>query len=286
MIAMGNNRLMMIVAVIAGLLSTGLAFLYLQQTSLSIRNQQSEPLARIVVAMRDLPANTPLNVEEDLTVKVVPANTFEHLVKTSVKDSEMNSLEGVSLKYPVAASLPIQYSHMAEVLDLAVAPGARAMTIDVSDAGGLGGLLVPGDRVDVVVARRVQREASQDSFSGGTPNYDPNNPNASINAVLGQVLSQSMQAAQGGDFVADVVVSNVRVLAVGTNLALSRQQFRFGTSDQQFGQPQDSTVTLELTTEQALALVSSTGGGSNPVTLLLRPKEAGENPTGLSSLNR
>ena len=37
-----------------------------------------------------------------------------------------------------------------------------------------------------------------------------------------------------------------------------------------------STITLELTPEQAKKLIQATAGGSNPITLLLRPEDPGE----------
>jgi len=285
---MDKNRLMMIVAVIAGLLSMALAFMYLQRTSSNIRNQESQPVAKILVAMRDIPANTALVPEEDLIEKDIPARDFAYLAASAVSADEFNSLEGVKVRYPIAVSMPLLYSHLTEVVDLTISPGARAMTINVSDAGGLGGLLVPGDRVDVVVTRRLPKEQVNDPYAGISNNsFDMNNPQASINAVLGQVLSQSMGAAGGGgEWIADIIVSNVKVLAIGTKLSLSRQQFLFGPEESPYSSPAPSTVTLELTTEQALSLTGSTGSGSNPVTLLLRPKEIGESASGFQSTDR
>jgi len=284
---MDKNRLMMIVAVIAGLLSTTLAFVYLQRTSSNIRNSESQPTASILVARRDIPANTALVPEEDLDIEEIPARDFEFLAKTAVSEDEFNSLEGVKISHPIAVGTPLLYAHLTEVVDLTIAPGARAMTIDVSEAGGLGGLLVPGDRVDVVVTSKLPQEQTNDPYGGASSNsFDPNNPQASINAVLGQVLSQSMGAADGGNYIAEIAVSNVKVLAIGTKLSLSRQQFLFGPEESAFAAPSASTVTLELTTEQALSLTGQTGAGSNPITLLLRPKEIGESISGFQRSDR
>jgi len=276
---MANSRLMMMVAVVAGLLSTALAFVYLQQTRSSIENQQIERKERVLVAARDLDANTPINAEEDLRVEEIPARSFKFLAGAAVNAQERNSLEGRRIYTPIPAGMPLLYSHLTEIVDLTISPAARAMTIRVDEAGGLSGLLVPGDRVDVVVTRELPQDPGLSNVA--IPEFDPNRPEASIGAVLGQVMSQSIGSAANTEWIAEIIVSNVKVLAVGQKLSLSRQQFVFAPEDMGYGGDSSvSTITLELTTDQALLLTGSTGAGSNPITLLLRPKEAGESSRG------
>jgi pilus assembly protein CpaB len=67
--------------------------------------------------------------------------------------------EGAVLGMPVSAGHPLLASHFrhgaAGALAALVAPGMRAVSLAVSAASGLSGLVVPGDRVDVVVARTL-----------------------------------------------------------------------------------------------------------------------------------
>ena len=78
------------------------------------------------------------------------------------------------------------------------------------------------------------------------------------------------------------MLADVRVIAVGNKLNLSRQQLAFGKASR-MSQTAD-TVTIEVSPNEARELIKATAGGSNPVTLLLRPPViAGdtENPGGL-----
>jgi pilus assembly protein CpaB len=95
-----------------------------------------------------------------------------------------------------------------------IAEGMRAYTIKVSDATGVGGHALPGDRVDVVLLRDL------------TPN------------------------GQSRNYVSDVVLQNVRVLAVDLNADLASNK-----------PATPSTTTLEVTVEdsQKLAVAADLG---------------------------
>ena len=279
---MASNRLMMMVAVIAGLLATALAFLYLTQTRASLEQEKTEPSEQVLVAVRDLAANTTLLPDEDLTIKEIPARTFSFLAGAAVNSAERNSLDGRRINAPIPAGTPLLYSHLTEIVDLKISPAARAMTVSVNESGSLGGLLVPGDRVDVVITS--QYTPPQDtSQPAPIPSFDANNPDAAISAVLGQVMSQSIGQIANAEYISEVVVSNVKILAVGQKLSMSRQQFLLAPSERNSRSGGGAkTVTLEVTMEQALALASASAGGTG-VTLLLRGQEQGETSRGFES---
>ncbi|RAK58983.1 Flp pilus assembly protein CpaB [Phenylobacterium hankyongense] len=95
-----------------------------------------------------------------------------------------------------------------------IAEGMRAYTIKVSDVSGVGGHALPGDRVDVVLLRDLTPEASQRNF------------------------------------VSDVVLQDVRVLAVDLNADLTSNK-----------PATPSTATLEVSVQdsQKLAVASDLG---------------------------
>lgn len=263
---MRGNWIMMLVAIVAGVVATGLAFVYLQSEGAAARSEQVEPPTTLLMAKRDLPANHILDPDEDLTTVEVPRRTFASFVQMAAKESERESLRGRQITRPIPAGEPILYSHLVSFSELDIAPGMRAMSIPVDRANAMDGILIPGDRIDIVVS--YPRPQEEDSMSAGTPAYDPNNPQAAIGAIFGQVMSRSMAP---NEWQAEEIVSNVRVLAVGQRLTMSRQQLLFGMETGLESVGGATVLTIEVTREQGLALISATAGGQNPITIWMRP---------------
>lgn len=268
---MDNNRLILVAAVVTGITATGLAFAYLKRATVTAAPTQVESSVEILATARDLPGNTRLEPDTDVQVIKVPEETFAQLAKSAVKRTERASLRGRKISGPLPSGTPLLYSHLAAVTDLAITPGSRAMTIQVTEAGALGGLVVPGDRVDIVVSRRLK-----DPNAGGpnipAPTVGPNGQISPdyMQSIVGAAISKGMAGSGGGEWDASIVLANVKVLAVGTSLQKSRTEMLFGQStDTSTGRFGGGTVTVEVTLDEALQLIKATAG-NNPVTLLLR----------------
>lgn len=107
---------------------------------------------------------------------------------------------------PVTAEIlvrPGERGFLAAVLE----PGMRAVSVPIDEATGNAGLVFPGDRVDLVLAQRLDRGAGSGSAS-------------------------------------EVVVRNVRVLAVGRRLSAAGEEGELPSA-------KERTVTLEVTPEGA-----------------------------------
>ncbi|MBY0113963.1 MAG: Flp pilus assembly protein CpaB [Phycisphaerales bacterium] len=275
---MQNNRLVLVAAVIAGVTATGLAFAYLKRASLASGPAPTENFVEILATARDLPGNTKLEPDTDVQIIKVPEETFAQLAKASVKRNERASLRGRKIAGPLPSGTPLLYSHLAAVTDLAITPGSRALTIQVSEAGALGGLVVPGDRVDVVVSKKLKDPVTAMPGSN-TPAVNAQgqvNPDY-LQSMIAGAMQKGMSGGSGGEWEATVVLANVKVLAVGTSLQKSRSEMLFGqTTETVTGRSAGGTVTVEVTLDEALQLIKATAG-ANPVTLLLRT-ERNENP--------
>lgn len=123
---------------------------------------QAAPITRttaVVVALN--PISHGARVEaKDLAVLTLPADAAPEGAWTQVAD--ITKLDGgapVALADIVAgeALLPSRVSGAGAKASLAsmIAPGMRAYTIKVSDSAGVGGHALPGDHVDVVLAREA-----------------------------------------------------------------------------------------------------------------------------------
>jgi Flp pilus assembly protein CpaB len=146
----------------------------------------------------------------------------------------------------------------------------RALAINVSGANLMGGLLVPGDRVDILVSYEREDEPEPVDQGDGEQRDFVNDPNAAINDMMAEVMgSFGGGTAIPPRWVTEEVLSDVRVIAVGSALTGSRQAQLYGLSAASGG----STITVELSTQDAMRLVNVQANGRNPLTLLLRPED-------------
>ncbi len=265
---MQSNRVMVIIAVVAGVVAMAAAFGYLRTASGSLANEPAEAAIAIIVAKTDLPADHLIDPGGDLDVQRVPSKTFAFLARAAVKGDEKAALRGRRLNTPIAAGSPIMYSHLVGVTDLEIVAGSRAFTIDIDQTGVIGGILVPGDRVDIVVSWKLPEAKGS---SGG-----PSGREQTLSEAVGQAVAGAIETR---DWAARAALSNVKVLAVGDKLISSREQFTFGDPNAKSARRTTAgTITLEVTTEEALELIRSMGGGSNKLYVLLRAKQGGDQP--------
>ncbi len=107
----------------------------------------------IVVARDEIPAGTELSAALMRVIEVPkgtrPASAFEAI----------EELEGRVARYPITIGEQILPSRLVPTdpdqragLAYSVPPGMRAVSVSFSDALGGGGLVVPGDRVDVLIS--------------------------------------------------------------------------------------------------------------------------------------
>jgi len=257
-----NNRLMMVIAVVAGLIATVLAFLYIQSATSAVEESGREETIKVLFLTADLPANHPIDPEKDLLERTIGVESNAGIVRNAVLASLKDSVRGQRLNKAMFAASPLLYSDLQEIQKLTIGPGNRALSIPVDSASTFGGMLIPGDRVDLVVSYKLPAPES----TAPLPNIDPNNPGAGISALVGRAM---MQSSLPSEWDAEVVLENILVIAIGDQLSASRQQFSF--APDQFAAGNSNIVTLELSTDQALALIRSRAGGGNALTLLLRP---------------
>lgn len=259
-----NNRLMMVIAVVAGLIATALAFLYIQSATSAVEQSNREETTKLLAYVPDLPAGHPIDPDKDIVERTVGVESNAGIIRNALRAIDKDSLRGQRTNRPVLASSFVMYSDLAPIQTLTIGPGNRAMSIVVDASSTFGGMLIPNDRVDLVISYKIPPPDATRPLDG----VDANNPQSAINAMLGRVM---MQSALPSEWEAEVVLENVRVAAIGDQLSASRQQFSFAPN--QTATARSNIVTIELTPDQALHLIRSQAGGGNPLTLLLRPSD-------------
>ena len=149
----------------------GLTF-YLRsaQGPASISTGSSIELGSVVVAVADLPFGTHLT-RDQLSVVAWPASSMPadsfHTVEEVFAGSQ--GFDRIILK-PIDKGEPLLKSRVSgfgakATLSREVPPGMRAVSIRIDDVSGVAGFILPGDRVDVMLTRKVDSTSTDSGLA-------------------------------------------------------------------------------------------------------------------------
>jgi pilus assembly protein CpaB len=151
-------------AVVFGLLAVFIAQVWLSnQASMQAKNLEANKKTvatqTIVVAKQPLRFGTELNAamleETPWPAEAMPAGAFAK-VSDMLTGGRRIVLAAIEPNEPVLA-LKITGPGQRATLSALVKPGMKAVTIRVNDVEGVGGFVLPGDRVDVVLTRQLDK---------------------------------------------------------------------------------------------------------------------------------
>ncbi|QBG48016.1 Flp pilus assembly protein CpaB [Verrucomicrobia bacterium S94] len=210
-----KNKLILIVALLVGILAFWMSARYLANERAEL--YKGAVKVKVIVAKRDIAAMTELT-RDDLALKDV--------YKSAVGDNvfmaaDVDRVLGKRLKYALKRAEPLWWTHvdMPREIESGLAPviqkGKRALSIAISGAAAVSGLVKPNDHVDIL---------GTFTFPSRT------NPNQTESVTL-------------------TLLQDVTVLATGSNLA--RQNTEAG-NENKTGY---SMLTFEVTTHEAEILV-------------------------------
>jgi pilus assembly protein CpaB len=146
------NRKFLVVAVLLAVLSAVLVYARISAPSDSSSSKTSGVTQTVVVAKSAIQPRTLLTADQ-LEVKTVSADSVVVGAYGTVADAI-----GKTVKYPIAANGQITTSNVIDTsrpstdasLSLVVPAGKRAMSISASQVSNAGGLILPGDFVDII----------------------------------------------------------------------------------------------------------------------------------------
>lgn len=238
----GRSQWFFLFALGFGALAAGLTYVGLQQASTQQEEvRQGLAMVPVVVARKDIPPRTILS-EEMLEVKQVPRTAIH---PAAVEDQKQ--VLGKSTRQTIYSGEPVLFNKLfaerAEAgLAFTIPAGKRAVSVATSEVMGSGGLILPGDRVDVVAICRATLEgATQPAPAGGTIRY-----------------TEHMKATYA---LQDVEVLAVGQLLVGTEPESPVQQVAGAAPSREVpqvrpqAQPAARTVTLAVAPEEAQRLI-------------------------------
>jgi pilus assembly protein CpaB len=254
-----NGRNYLVYAVLLGILAAGGTAWYVNGAEAA-----AAPTESVVVARTIIPARA-IVMEDLLTVKKLPKGAV-----LPDAASTMESFIGKTARSTIAPGEQILASKLfrnrAESGASFVLPeGRRAVAISVNELIAAGGLIVPGDRVDVIGSCVV---ASQ-------PQYDPTYQNNGINPARQDQTSKLARVAytlQGLEVLAvaqDVVGEDA--FAPQQALRASDPRSTLDTARQPNGQPTAKTITMSLSPEESEKLILLENHPDCRLRLALRP---------------
>jgi len=150
-ISRGSGRGLLLLALLFAVVAAILAFVALSRTSDNKDEASAADTKTVVVAARDIPARTELK-SDMLKTADVP-------VDSALNDtySDASALVGQTTRYPLveneqvtALKIGVTEDNKDQGLSSVLPAGMRAFSITVSEESGVGGLILPGDLVDVI----------------------------------------------------------------------------------------------------------------------------------------
>src|SRR5689334_5725601 len=149
-------------AVVFGLLAVFIAQVWLNnQANMRAKVEPAKPLASqtVVVAKQALRFGTELNAsmlqEVPWPSDALPAGAFGK-IQDVMSGGRRVVLAAIEANEPVLA-LKITGPGQRATLSALVKPGMKAVTIRVNDVEGVGGFVLPGDHVDIVLTRTIEK---------------------------------------------------------------------------------------------------------------------------------
>jgi pilus assembly protein CpaB len=158
-LAINRTWLMLAAAIGLALLATVLTTQYLKSREASIaeevkaRAQQGGPKITVTVPTRDMPIGTPLG-DNVVAARDVPADLVYPDV---ILADDFDKYKGQSLIRPVLKGRPLMKGDlrpMAGDFSGSLPDGRRAITIDVDELNSIAHMVVPGNRVDLMLVMR------------------------------------------------------------------------------------------------------------------------------------
>ena len=228
------QRWVLIAGVVVGLIAAILVFVVVTQAGGS--EDSSRP---VVVAMQDIPAQSRL-VADMLEVKTLPADKVDPEAFTA-RSQVVNRITAAAVKAGDQIVPSMVSDRAGESLAFKIAPGKRAVSIEVKEAVTAGGNVQPGDQVDVVGIFALDQDTD-------------------LNAVLAVVApgGEAVVTPFGTDRNLTVtLLQDVKVLAVAQSLAKSGEETSTRVTEPETdaeSRPKAKSVTLEVTPLQAQLL--------------------------------
>ena len=248
-IGSGNNRMLLLAALLLGLISAILIGLYLSSLDGGEGTVAPVTTRTVVVAAAEIDPLTQITAEM-LTVKAIPldlvlSGAFADAEDAIGQTAQVSIVLGEQVLQSKLTSPDTALDFFGEEtpFSLMIPEGMRAFTVTMSAAGAAGGLVRPGDHVDLILSGELLSTPQEDTLTGASACYVLQNVEVlALNSALSRTASSSDAAG---------------IAAVNAN-------------------PEASRATLAVTSDEAWQLAAaqrsvSGGGVETQLWMSLRP---------------
>ena len=148
-----TNRRLLLLALVAGIVAAILIYTALSRGSEATGGAGAASMAPAVVAKQDIPARTKITTSM-VEVRQMPTNDRSELAYT-----DLTQVVGRVSRYPIATSEQVLSTKVVSLesaaatgdsLSYVIPEGKRGISIEVSEVVSSGGLVLPGDYVDII----------------------------------------------------------------------------------------------------------------------------------------
>ena len=247
--ASGNrtNRRLLLLALVAGIVAAILIYAALSRRSESAGGAGgAASMASAVVAKQDIPARTKITTSM-VEVQQVPSDTRSELAYT-----DLSQVVGQVTRYPIATNEEVLSTKVVSLASVAktgdslsyvIPEGSRAISIQVNEVISSGGLVLPGDYVDVIGVFDV-------TFGTG-------DQQTTVDKYFSRIILQNIEVLAVAQTVVDTAPEAGTTTGTGggttTTDAGSAGEQRVRNTEAS-PEPKASTVTLSVTPQEAQLL--------------------------------
>jgi len=148
-----TNRRLLLLALVAGIVAAILIYTALSRGSEGTGSAGAASMVPAVVAKQDIPARTKITTSM-IEVRQMPTDDLSELAYT-----DLSQVVGRVTRYPIATSEQVLSTKVVSLesaaktgdsLSYIIPEGRRAISIEVSEVVSGGGLVLPGDYVDIM----------------------------------------------------------------------------------------------------------------------------------------
>jgi pilus assembly protein CpaB len=221
-----GNRRFILLAIVLGLMGAGLVYVATSRNTTTDGGGSAAADTPVLVAKVDIPARTTITADM-VEVRLVEADARSVLAYDNVE-----GIRGKVTRFPIAANEQVLSSKVVDLsagsaatarsLSYIIPEGKRAFSISASEVRDVGGLLLPGDYIDVMVKYDVEFQGEVES------------------AYVAHILLQNVEVLAVSQTIVDVVADQ-EPSETGQRERISEAR----------PNPGAGTVTLALTAEDA-----------------------------------
>lgn len=151
-----KSKVLLLLAVVAGLLAAGSVYLYMEK--LGNGQQQQETVAKVVVAKETVPAKTKITAAMLNTLEMPASYIHPNAIKSVDEVAGTVASSTLYVGEQVLEPRLVRPGDSSQGVAYIITKGKRAMALKVDQVVGVAGFLVPGDRVDIVVHLQLNEQ--------------------------------------------------------------------------------------------------------------------------------